>query len=274
MALKTPTIHEVAYKTYMINMFGMQSPTLIVGEERALLIDTGVGNYDLKSLVESITDLPYDVALTHGHGDHIGGLGQFDTAYLHPADWEQVENFEPERIAGYIDRMLPNDTWGCFDVPTALLPWEKKPRLLPLSDGQVFDLGGRKVTVYEAPGHTRGEVVFVDHMSRILFSGDAANCNLGLFATDVETAYRGLLHIRDHEGEFDRNFTGHLGWAGNLTASVSEGPIVLHTCIAICQGILDGTKQGEMTDAGIFGRRCCIVENGVRISYDPDRVRG
>lgn len=274
MSLKVPTVHEVSYKTYMINMFGMQSPSLVVGEERALLIDTGVGNYDLKGLVESITALPYDVVITHGHGDHIGGLGQFSQAYVHPADWQAVETFDAPFLAQYIQRMLPHDTWGCFDCPQEIMPWQYRPQLLPLEDGQMFDLGGRRVTAYAAPGHTPGEMVFVDDRSRILFSGDAANCNLGLGATTVETALAGLRNIKSHEAEFDRNFTGHLGWAGNLERAVSEGPEILDTCLAICQGIVDGTRHGEEMDAGIFGRRCCIIDHGVRVSYDPQKVHG
>ena len=42
----------------------------------------------MKGLVEGITDKPYDVVLTHGHRDHTGGAGWFDTVYLNRKDYE------------------------------------------------------------------------------------------------------------------------------------------------------------------------------------------
>ena len=64
-----PIIIEIAPETYFINEFGMNAMYLVVGETRALVIDAGTGFCDLKGIVEGLTDLPYDVALTHGHPD-------------------------------------------------------------------------------------------------------------------------------------------------------------------------------------------------------------
>lgn len=72
---------EFAPDTYEIDEFDCASIFLFVGTERALLLDTGIGIGDLKGLVEEITDKPYDVVLTHGHRDHTGGAGWFDTVY-------------------------------------------------------------------------------------------------------------------------------------------------------------------------------------------------
>ena len=47
--------------------------SLILGKTRALLIDTGYGYGDLKSMVRSLTDLPLRVVNTHCHIDHAGG---------------------------------------------------------------------------------------------------------------------------------------------------------------------------------------------------------
>ena len=46
MSLKVPTVHEVSYKTYMINMFGMQSPSLVVGEEYPLTATKAPAGYE------------------------------------------------------------------------------------------------------------------------------------------------------------------------------------------------------------------------------------
>ena len=69
--LTTYQVCEIARDTYVINEAGMAAMFLVIGEERALLIDTGVGMTDLPALIRSLTPLPYDVVLTHGHLDHI-----------------------------------------------------------------------------------------------------------------------------------------------------------------------------------------------------------
>lgn len=84
--LKEPVILEVAKDTYLFNLMGMQSPALIVGAERAMLIDTGLGNVDMTEQVRRVTDKPIMLVLSHAHSDHMGGIGQFEDIYLHPAD--------------------------------------------------------------------------------------------------------------------------------------------------------------------------------------------
>ena len=44
---------------------------------------------------------------------------------------------------------------------------------LTLTEGDVFDLGGLFLEVYELPGHTPGGIVLLDRKDRILFSGDS-----------------------------------------------------------------------------------------------------
>ncbi|MCJ7549047.1 MAG: MBL fold metallo-hydrolase [Anaerolineae bacterium] len=52
------------------------------GGERSLVIDAGMGYCNLRAIVESLTDKPYDVVITHAHPDHAGMMHQFDKAYL------------------------------------------------------------------------------------------------------------------------------------------------------------------------------------------------
>ncbi len=60
---------------------------LLVGNERAALLDSGFGVVDtLRSLAESLTDKPILCILTHGHPDHAGAAALFDEVYMHPAD--------------------------------------------------------------------------------------------------------------------------------------------------------------------------------------------
>ena len=55
---------------------------LLIGRERAMLVDAGMNRNDLHAFVRTITDLPVFVANTHGHFDHTGGNGYFDEVYM------------------------------------------------------------------------------------------------------------------------------------------------------------------------------------------------
>lgn len=272
MSLKKPIVAEVALDTYVINLFGLQSPALLVGRDRALLIDTGCGNYDFKALVESITDKPYDVVLTHQHGDHIGGMNQFPVLYAHPRDFDGIRAFDRNAFwTRYYGIMKNQDADGCFDIPAELIDVEiAQPELRPVTEGYVFDLGGRTVTVHEAPGHTCGEIVLVDNQSRILFAGDASNENLLIMGTSVEEARDGLMKLKTFEADWDRSITGHMGWGGRPFLH-SDGKTMLDRCIFILKGICDGSIVGQIMPNPL-GDKFSAEVDGVKVSYDASRI--
>ena len=129
---------------------------VVVGNKKALVIDTMNGSEDVQEVVRTITDLPLILVNTHVHPDHIGGNHFFKEAYMHPADMPFVEMFtEPCNL-------------------------DKVPALHPVREGDVFDLGGLHVEVYEMPGHTPGELCLLLAEERILFPGDGINHHLWL----------------------------------------------------------------------------------------------
>ena len=60
--------------------------TLIIGKNKALVLDTGYGISSLKEEIKKITSLPLIVIDSHGHMDHTGGNYEFDEFYIHSAD--------------------------------------------------------------------------------------------------------------------------------------------------------------------------------------------
>ena len=151
---------------------------LAVGESRALLYDTGYGLGDIRAAVETVTGLPLDVVLSHGHADHASGAYQFEKAYLHEKDFAiyreyMTEDFRRETLKGLAE--LPEG----FDAEAYVRAGAGT--IEPLKDGEIFDLGGLTAEVIEMPGHTAGSVGILLREAKIMLCGDAASSHIWLF---------------------------------------------------------------------------------------------
>lgn len=277
MGYNKPVVAEIAYQTYAINEFGMATSFLVLGTKRGLLIDTGCGMYNIKEVVDELTDLPYDVVLTHGHGDHVMCNPLFQTIYCHPADMEEACHPDPDMIKRYPDMMKHFGSFDVYDIkPENLTIREGESQMLPVTEGHIFDLGNRKLEVIETPGHTLGSIVLIDYNSKILFSGDACNPNLGIMATSIETALCGLMKIKGKEQLFNRNYNGHIGYGGS-NVNISMPKSTLEDCIHICQALLSGRPEEyevriEENSNGIF-RGSSAFYGAVRVNYNVERIK-
>lgn len=174
------------------NIFHIYEPggvhtTLIIGNDRAMLIDTGYGFGNLAGFVRTLTDKPVDVVLTHGHVDHCGGNWQFPSVHMNLADiptylWYEttqkpiiIEKFKRDREKAGMPPVWPED----FNEKNYLAQHTR--HFEPLEEGQIFDLGGRKEEILFLPGHTKGSVVILDHQTGLLFSGDNISDSLWIF---------------------------------------------------------------------------------------------
>ncbi len=164
-------VKEIADNVYWLNEFEGTNCYLIVGEEKALLIDCGTGFCDLRKCVENITDKPVVLALTHGHVDHFGGAGQFKQAYINPVDLGKFNRFQMKKILRKIFVMQSNARPLGFGAKDVFDP-EFNTEYLPMGEGHVFDLGGKIVKVHCTPGHSLGSVAFIDETDKIVFCGD------------------------------------------------------------------------------------------------------
>lgn len=267
-------ICEIAKDTYAINEYGMAAMYLLVGTKGALLIDGGCGTLDVQETIKKLTDKPVTMVLTHNHPDHIGAVPQFDRVYVHPEDGKTLFPINWEEIKGYVGAMVQMGVGKVYDVKSEdVRDSDKRPELADLYDGQVFDLGGgREVEVLFTPGHTVGHCCLLDRKRRILFSGDACNINLLLQSNPVSMAMKGLCHIKEHEKEFDQNWNGHIGYAGQPNV-FSMPPEVLEDCITICEKILDGTAESEEAFSPFGPAHVRAVTLGkVRVTYDPENI--
>ena len=157
---------------------------LFIGDEKALLSDTGNGFFDISKPIGKITNKPLMVMNTHGHSDHAGGNAPFRDVYMHEADVHMLDPSWQKHQRGllwsYAKRKAPVIT------PLIFLTERKLAKMRyanpnPLADGHVFDLGGRKVRTRHFPGHSPGSVLLLDDDTRTIFAGDAVNQGLFLF---------------------------------------------------------------------------------------------
>jgi hypothetical protein len=63
---------------------------LAVGEEKALLFDSGLGIGDMKAVVSELTELAPIVVNSHTHYDHVGGNHQFSNVYGAPTEYTRT----------------------------------------------------------------------------------------------------------------------------------------------------------------------------------------
>ncbi len=278
MQITKPIVTMIARGTWCINEYGMDAMFLLEGTERALLIDTGTGTFDLKALCESLTDKPLIVACTHGHPDHIGGNGYFKQVYMHPDDFAAVNAFGPEMRLGYV-QMMNSMSGGLFSVTEKDVKFfDQEPELLPLVEGDIIDLGDRKIVVYETPGHTPGGISFLDVRERIIYTGDACNPNTLLSSagqvkpkSGVSVLLETAKKLKSLEPYYDRNYNGHIGYAADVTC-VPMAASVNQDAIDVCTGILDGSIVGEPQQSAFGGDSCFAGKGAFGVRYDPKQI--
>ena len=280
MAISHPIVAEIAHGVYCINEFGLDALFLITGSQRALLVDTGTGVFDLPAFLKTLTSLPVDVALTHGHVDHAGGMGCFDRVYLHPADFTAALSVTAEMRRGFAGQILQM-SGGIFGITSDdVRTYETQPELLPLKEGDVLDLGGVHVEVYETPGHTPGGLSFLIREERILLTGDACNPNTLLFPflPDGSLAPHATLEgleataqkIQSLSPRYDRNYNGHIGFGGEI--AFLPLPETLPQEVAdLCRDLIAGKATWE--EGGQMGLTAIARFPHGRICFDPAHCR-
>lgn len=215
---------------------------LLVGDDKALLIDTCVGAGNLRDLVESLTDKPITVLLTHGHIDHAMGAPEFAGStgrpacdiYMNYADtaiylaMNSIEDRKGYVMAG-LGGQMPEGLEETFLAPAPMT-------FQDLQDGDRFDLGGCTAEVYALPGHTPGSMVVLIPEERILILGDACNKSTFLFDANsltVEEYRENLAALQERlAGRYDRVFICH--------HDMEMQPEIMQNVLDVCDDILAG----------------------------------
>lgn len=247
---------------------------LVEGQDKALLIDTMTGLRGLPAFVATLTDLPVEVALTHGHMDHAGGVFEFGRCYIHPADIPMLDGRTLPARVGYVRGQLPP---GEAPEASAFVP-DGPVEFVPLKAGDKLDLGGRVLEVLHVPGHTRGSLCYLDTASGDFFAGDACNNNTLLMmdvSATIEEYLGALLALKERQGDIRRFYLFH-GPSLQDKSCIDDN-------IQCCRDILAGTDDRVPVDflgrpgylakertPGTFSRKDGRFGN---VLYNPQQVR-
>jgi glyoxylase-like metal-dependent hydrolase (beta-lactamase superfamily II) len=149
---------------------------LIVGNDRDLLVDAGLGVCDVREFLLQKGFKP-DLFLTHAHFDHAGGTTAFLPSELRiPASI--LENLRHEELNGLkwlkaddFDVALTRSLTGKSPEDICALYKTQALQVEPLS-GQKICVGRYSFEIIGSPGHTDDSVVLYDKKHKLLISGD------------------------------------------------------------------------------------------------------
>lgn len=215
---------------------------LILGEKKALLIDTGAGNVDLRSMVDlqiaawltatGRENISLVVMHSHAHGDHIAADEQF-------ADREDT-TIVGHRVEDVAEFFLL-DSWP--------------------NGNNAFDLGGRIVDIVPTPGHHDTHVIVYDRSTRLLFSGDVLYPGRLYFQCGKADEFRSSI---DRVAEFAN--TREVSWILGAHIELAQEPGKSFDSDDL---VRTDERLLEMTPATITSVKSALLQMGDRLRVEP-----
>ena len=249
------TARKITPNTYVITGMGCES-YLLLGDEVAMCVDSGMSPLDIVSFCKEFTDLPIVAVInTHGHFDHTGGNGWFPKAIM----------------SEYASHEAKNPFGG---DPSA---WKLDYPIETVKEGDIIDLGSRRLEVIEIGAHSPGSIALLDLDNYILFTGDELDpgqvlCNMGGAKNPgqtVENHCKNMRKLKARYDEFDIICPAHNGTP--IDKSYVNDFIILDTMIM--QGV---QGREDISSPTLPFRRPdgCLRLNylGAHICYHPNAI--
>ena len=135
----------------------------------------------------------------------------------------------------------------------------KKGKMIPIKDGDVIDLGNRRLRIIHLPGHTAGSIAILDEATRVLISGDPIQVNGRIFMfgehRNFDDYIQSLEKLNAMTDEFDALWPSH----GDLPINPE-----------VIQNLLDGAfkiKNGELRgkEEEFFGQKIIAYDLGFTV---------
>ena len=208
----------------------------IRGQRYDVLVDTGLGVASLREHLPEVLAHDTMAVVSHTHLDHTGGAHEFGQVAVH--DLETDAMAVPP--AASLDTRTEVELLGlsfpdAYPLPQTLLAAVPEAGYDPsafairpatvtraLSDGDLIDLGDRRLRVIHAPGHTPGSILLYDEELRWLYTGDVLNDSPvfdEMYGADIPSYVESMRRMRDldvavvhpgHDNSFDGDHMRHL----------------------------------------------------------------
>ena len=209
---------------------------MVAGAEETLLVDPSLSLIARDSL--PFTDR---VLNSHCHEDHIAGNHLYPKAplLLHEADLPGMRSLD-DMMAIY--GMSPRIAAAFREILVDDFHYVPRPDATAIRDGDVLDLGGTRVRVIHAPGHTRGHCVLHVEPEDVVYLGDIDLSSFGPYYGDawssLEDFERTLADVRQIDARWYATFH-HVG--------VVEGREAFRERIDRFAAVI-GTREARLVD--------------------------
>ncbi len=156
--------------TYLFDSFQCEAEYsmayyILQGTKKRAPIDTS-GPLEAERFAKKIKKLdliPDILILTHSHWDHAGGTTVFQKTF---------PNIEVFAAKPAIESLKNNSKYN--ESFSEIIPdLEPVDNITPVKEGDIIDLGGMELLIYETPGHTNCSISILDQRNMILYTGDA-----------------------------------------------------------------------------------------------------
>lgn len=191
---------SIPYPLKTVNLY------LLEGHGEVALVDTALGTRTAWGTLELyLAELGFcfqdvkAIFLTHHHPDHYGLAGFFEglgaRVYLHEEEllrghrfWVEPRAFEEASWRLFLDHGTPEE--ALTGIREAMAKTRKRVHPphnpVPLRDGEVLEVAGRRLRALWTPGHADGHAAFFLEEEGVLLAGDAllerVSPNVGLWA--------------------------------------------------------------------------------------------
>ena len=271
--MKKARVTKISEDTYRFaeSSFGTEVYMyLLIGTEKALLIDTAYGFTDVPAAIREITDLPLIVVNTHGHMDHMHGNHLYPEVYISQDDHEVfLRHSDSAYLMGLMEDIVRENKLPKFLLKIPMLRVKDVVHCEPstsvaLPEQMYFELGNRRVSILKTPGHTIGSVTLLDEKNKWAFSGDTT-CQDGVLlqfpeSTSVQTFRSSIIGMKElvQEGKITTFFPAH--------QQTPLGTDILDVYISNCDQILNGPLDAEYIKNGFYSSK----KGAIR--FDPNHI--